>query len=531
LRFPSTIPRARRAGLLALGAATMAAALALAVGSPAAAAPGVEPVSVDRSAAPGDSIDVDKVVHTPPIPPKPDVVLLVDTTGSMGEAIENVQVNLQQVINDVRAAQPSAQFAVTSYRDVDDGAELFQVRQNITADAGALQAAVDGLAADGGGDVPEAWINGLFEISTGAINYRTDSSRIVVLVGDASSHDPSNGHSIDDAIAELEADGARVIAVAVDSGGADGLNAFGQAQEVVEATGGQLVDSAPGNVTNAILSGLKDLEVTVTPTVVSCDAGLSVDFDAESRTDQSGADVPFVETINVAADATQGAVLHCTVDFKLNGESAGPAFVQQITVRVNDATPPVVTVDDQVVEATSPAGAVIDYPASAVDNIDGPLTPTCVPPPGSTFPIGDTGVTCTATDSAGNIGSDTAVMRVVDTTPPAPACKPTTNPSGGNVPPSNNKDGFYQISATDLVDTAVEVFIRDTADPSVNFGPFPSGTKIKLVQAPGATPNVKPGTGVIDYKVTLRGDALIVAKDDAGNVSASVTCLVPPPPA
>ena len=198
-------------------------------------------------------------------------------------------------------------------------------------------------------------------------------------------------------------------------------------------------------------------------------------------------------------------------------------------MHVNDVTPPVVTVDDQTVEATSPAGAVINYPATALDNVDGPLTPTCVPPPGSTFPLGSTGVTCTATDTAGNVGSDTATMRVVDTTPPVPACTPTNNP-GGHTPPSGNPDGFYQISATDIVDPAAEVFIRDSGDPSVNFGPFPSGTKIKLVQAPGATPTIKPGSGDIDFIVTLRGDALIVGVDDSSNVSAPVTCLVPPPP-
>jgi len=120
-------------------------------------------------------------------------------------------------------------------------------------------------------------------------------------------------------------------------------------------------------------------------------------------------------------------------------------------------------------------------------------------------------------------------MRVVDTTPPRAACPPSGNPSG-HQPPSSNPDGFYLISATDIVDTDVAVFIRDTGDPSVNFGPFPSGTKIKLVQAPGSTPNVKPGTGGVNFKVTLRGDALVVGIDDFGNVSAPTACLVPPAP-
>jgi hypothetical protein len=512
--------------LLALSAGTTALATALA--TPALAAPGVNPTTVDRNANPGASFTVPKVVNTPPIPPNPDVVLLVDTTGSMGGVIDNVQTNLQQVITDVRTAQPSAQFAVASYRDVGDGGELFRVRQNLTADASALQVAVNGLAAGGGDDVPEAWVNALFQVSDGAISYRPGSSRIVVLVGDAPSHDPSASHSLAQAVAALQADNARVVAVNV-AGGGGGLNSTGQAQSVVAATGGQLVDSAPGTVTAAILSGLRDLDVTVTPKA-TCDNGLSVSFDAASKTAQSGANIDFTETVTVAGGATQGATLNCTVDFLLNGVSGGPAFVEQIHVRVNDVTPPTVVVDDTTAEATSPAGAVITYPASAVDNVDGPLTPTCVPPSGGTFPLGATTVTCTAKDAAGNAGSDTAVMRVVDTTPPVAGCTETNNPSGGNTPGSKNPDGFYQISATDIVDTAVDVFIRDTADPSVNFGPFPSGTKIKLVQAPGAKPNVKDGAGDIRYKVTLRGDARIVGIDNFNNASAPATCLVAPPP-
>ncbi|WP_329793112.1 VWA domain-containing protein [Lentzea sp. DG1S-22] len=117
----------------------------------------------------------------------------------------------------------------------------------------------------------------------------------------------------------------------------------------------------------------------------------------------------------------------------------------------------------------------------------------------------------------------------VDTTPPVVTCTPTNNPSGGNVPPADNEDGFYLLSATDAVDPNPQVYVRDTASAAV-FGGFPSGTEIKLVQAPGATPTQKPGTGDIDWKITLKGDALVSAKDASGNESAPVRCNVPPPP-
>lgn len=74
-----------------------------------------------------------------------------------------------------------------------------------------------------------------------------------------------------------------------------------------------------------------------------------------------------------------------------------------------------------VVEATGPTGAVVTFvpTPSALDGVDGPLSATCSPASGSTFPIGSTTVTCTATDLAGNTGSATFTVTVVDTTPPS----------------------------------------------------------------------------------------------------------------
>jgi hypothetical protein len=414
--------------------------------TPALASPGVEPAAVNRNANPGTSFDVDKTVHTPEIPPKPDIVLLVDTTGSMGGAIANVRTNLHTIVTDVRSAQPTAEFAVASYRDEGDGAELFTVRQQMTAVEADVQTAVDGLAAGGGGDGPEAWVNALYEVSTGAITYRPDSSRIVVLVGDAPSHDPSNGHTLADAITALNTKKTKVVAVAVSGG----LDAFGQATAVVNGTGGELVNGTPSDVTTAILKGLKSLDVTVEPHVVSCDAGLSLSFNPADATVPSGTDAHFVETVTVAAGAAQGATLVCKVEFWLNGAPAGDAFAQTVTVHVNDVTPPVAR------------------------------------------------------------------------------CAPGPNP-GGNVPPPSEA-GFYTLVATDNVDPAPAIYIKDTGDASVNFGPFKSGNTIKLTQAPGATPQYGPGTGAVDYKVRLRGDALLAAVDAAGNKSAPVKCLVPPPP-
>ena len=510
---------------------------ALSTSAVALADPGVAPTTVDHNADPGQVIDVVKTVTTPEIPPDPDIVFLVDTTTSMGPAIANVQANLGTILATVLGTQPTAQFGVAEYKDTADAEPEFAVLQDLTGDTVAVTNGIMNLTplSGGGFDAPEDGINGLYQLANGAVTWRADGTPVIVWIGDASSHDPSNGHTLTDAINALV--GAGIIVIAVDVGPtpgqiSDGLDNTGQATAVVNATGGSLATVDPTGLSAAILANLQNLPVDVTHSA-SCDPGLTTTLSPASLVVPSGSDAVFAEQITVDPAAPQGATLGCTVTFLLNGEAGGPEFVQTITIHVNDVEPPVVTVDDKTVEATGPDGAIIDYEATAVDNVDGPLVPTCVPPSGSLFPIGATLVTCEATDSSGLTGSDTATMTVVDTTPPEAACVETTNPSGKNTPKAKeqNRDGFYALHAEDLVDGAPELYVTDDADPSVVFGPFDSDTSIKLIQAPGADQSMKPGPKAIDYQIRLKGDAILTAVDDFGNESHPVSCRVPPKPA
>ena len=330
----------RRGALSIAAAGALVATPALAMGA------GVSPATYDASVNPGDTVHVTKTVSTPEIPPKPDIVLVVDETGSMGPAIANVKSEMGSIVSTVQGAQPQAQFAIASYKDVGDGAEFFQVETGLTGSQATAQTAIDSLSASGGGDTPEGQINALWEVGSGgnAIAFRPDSSRIVVWFGDASGHDPSGGHSEADATASLTGVGAQVIAINVESGGADGLNATGQAQRIAAATSGTFFPSVtPGNVASTILAGLGNLPAEVTANV-SCATGLSIAFTPSlPQTVTSGSDVVLDEAITVAADAPQGSTLTCTTTFLVNGAEAGPEFVQTVTIKVNDVTPPTVS--------------------------------------------------------------------------------------------------------------------------------------------------------------------------------------------
>ncbi|HEX4865689.1 MAG TPA: vWA domain-containing protein, partial [Acidimicrobiales bacterium] len=312
-------------------------------------ASGVDPAALTLNLAEGGSATVNKVVHTPPIPPNPDIVFLVDITTSMGPVIANVQANASSVLSQVLAAQPTAQFAVADYKDQADPAPIFNVRQNLTADTGAVQAAINALSLSGGGsDAPEDWINALFEIATGAISFRSNGTRLVVLIGDSSSHDPSLFHSLGDATSALNDAEIRVIAIDVGPTPgeiSDGLNAALQATTVAAATGGAyLVAPSPDQVSNVILAGLQNLPVTVTPSTANCDPNLSVSWSPASVTVTSGSGTSFAETIAVAPSATPGTTLACSVNFLLNGELQ-PGFTQAVVNQV-PKHPSVLTVSD-----------------------------------------------------------------------------------------------------------------------------------------------------------------------------------------
>jgi hypothetical protein len=315
--------RTRRAGLVAFVAA---ASLLVPTGTAIAATPGVDPPNVDLTLSPGESAHVAKTVTTSEIPPKPDLVLLADTTGSMSGAIANVRTNAGAITGDILAAQPTAQFGVAEYKDFSD-AVPFKVNQNITADEAAVQSGINQWSASGGGDTPEADLNALYQLATGSVSFRADGTRIIAWFGDAPSHDPSGGHNLADTIAALQA--AKIRVVAVNVGNLDGL---GQASAIASATGGVLLNNVPSNqVSAAILSGISKIKVTVAPQVTSCDPGISIGENPASVLVESGGQAAFDETVTAAGDIAPGTY-HCTVDFLVDGVSAG--YVETTTVRV-----------------------------------------------------------------------------------------------------------------------------------------------------------------------------------------------------
>ncbi|MEU5941036.1 hypothetical protein ABZ807_17995 [Micromonospora sp. NPDC047548] len=66
---------------------------------------------------------------------------------------------------------------------------------------------------------------------------------------------------------------------------------------------------------------------------------------------------------------------------------------------------------------------------------------------------------------------------------------------------------------------------RATVDRAANPGAPPSTS----TAAERAQSRIRDGTGDIDYKVTLRGDAVITGVDKTGNTSTATSLVAPPP--
>ncbi len=101
--------------------------------------------------------------------------------------------------------------------------------------------------------------------------------------------------------------------------------------------------------------------------------------------------------------------------------TSGPSC--SFSVTVNDTQAPVANCPAPITVGTDPGlcSAVVNFVATASDNCPG-ASIACVPASGSTFALGTTMVTCTATDAASNTGTCNFNVTVNDTEPPSLAC-------------------------------------------------------------------------------------------------------------
>lgn len=122
---------------------------------------------------------------------KMDLVLAIDTTGSMGDEIRYLQTELRAILDALRRSHPNLDLRVgfVFYRDLGD--EYVTQTVPLTADFSAAQGVLAQQRADGGGDYPEAMDQAL--IRAVGLDWRADAVKSLLLVADAPPHDDKVG--------------------------------------------------------------------------------------------------------------------------------------------------------------------------------------------------------------------------------------------------------------------------------------------------------------------------------------------------
>ncbi len=168
-------------------------------------------------------------------------------------------------------------------------------------------------------------------------------------------------------------------------------------QAVVARAGANMTLEATGPLTTVVLDG-----------TLSSGPTTGFTWADGSTTLANGATVEVQLTVGVH-------VIALTVT-DANGETS----TATVTVTIVDTTPPALTLPAPLsAEATGPAGAAVSFAAVATDLVDGAFAPACVPASGSSFAIGVTAVSCSATDAHGNTRTGSFTVTVADTTAPA----------------------------------------------------------------------------------------------------------------
>jgi autotransporter-associated beta strand protein len=218
--------------------------------------------------------------------------------------------------------------------------------------------------------------------------------------------------------------------------------------------------------------------------------------------------------------ATTGGTYYYKVSSN-NATGTGPGSAPAAIV-LPDTTPPVLpALNNLVIEATGPAGAAASFSATATDAVDGAVSISYSPASGATFPLGESTVTASATDAAGNNASTSFTVTVRDTTPPV-----ITTP--GNIYRTSFSGAVpvvFNTTATDVVSGS-----RPTLCTPASGSVFPVGTTTVTVSSADAAGNtatttfeVTVGNSVpVQSNLLLRVDASLpssIVKDASNKVS------------
>ncbi len=233
---------------------------------------------------------VDKVLKTE-VDNGLDLCFVVDTTGSMGDDIDNAKENMESILTHLAAKTENYRVALIDYRDYPDRSDdsddyPYKVQLYFTNNNESITGAINSLDLGNGGDNEETVYSAL--MSAVKLDWRSDAKKVIIILGDAAPLDPEpitnftyddvllalfnadiniDYEDSDDRVVDaLDTSLINVFSIGTDAS-ADAADFF---EEIAASTGGSYasVDDA-SKVGDAIIDSIEQIEVAEKLTVTA----------------------------------------------------------------------------------------------------------------------------------------------------------------------------------------------------------------------------------------------------------------------
>lgn len=122
-----------------------------------------------------------------------DLCFVVDTTGSMGDDIQNAKENMASILEHLADKTENYRVALIDYRDYPERSGYsedypYKVQLNFTNNNDSITESINGLDLGNGGDSEETVYSAL--MSAVRLDWRSDAKKVIIILGDAAPLDP-----------------------------------------------------------------------------------------------------------------------------------------------------------------------------------------------------------------------------------------------------------------------------------------------------------------------------------------------------